>query len=67
MTIKCGGVKVNTGDLIVADEEGIVVIPESEIEATLAAALEKQKKAEAQSLADWRANHEEKISEIVNG
>ena len=65
--IKCGGVKVNTGDLIVADEEGIVVIPKNEIEETLATALAKQQKAEAQSLADWRANHEKKISEIVNG
>ena len=67
VTIKCGGVKVNTGDLIVADEEGIVVIPKNEIEETLATALAKQQKAEAQSLADWRANHEKKISEIVNG
>ena len=66
VTIKCGGVKVNTGDLIVADEEGIVVIPKKDIEETLVTALAKQQKAAAQSLADWRANHEKAISDIVN-
>lgn len=66
VTIKCGGVKVNTGDLIVADEEGIVVIPKNDIEETLVAAFAKQQKAEAQSLADWRANHEKTISDIVD-
>ncbi len=66
VAITCGGITVNTGDLIVADEEGIVVIAQADIEATLATALAKQQKAEAQSLADWRANHEKKIREIVN-
>lgn len=65
--INCGGVTVNTGDLIVADEEGIVVIPQAEIESTLESALAKQQKAEAQSLADWRANHEAKIKSILGG
>jgi len=66
VSINCGGVTVNTGDLIVADEEGIVVIQKNEIEATLISALSKQQKAEAKSLADWRANHEKTIREIVN-
>lgn len=65
--INCGGVTVNTGDLIVADEEGIVVIPKAEIESTLESALAKQQKAEAQSLADWRENHEAKIKSILAG
>ena len=65
--ISCGGVMVNTGDLIIADEEGIVVIPQNDIETTLATALTKQKKAEVQSLADWRANHEKTIRGILNG
>jgi len=64
--ISCGGVTVNTGDLIIADEEGIVVIPQSDIEMTLDNALSKQRKAEAQSLADWRTNHETTIREIIN-
>jgi regulator of RNase E activity RraA len=63
--ITCGGVTVNTGDLIIADEEGIVVIPQVEIDSTLESALVKKQKAEKQSLADWRASHEAKIKEIV--
>ena len=65
--INCGGVNVSTGDLIVADEEGIVVVPRNEIETTLATALSKQQNAEAQTLTEWRENHEKKIREIVQG
>lgn len=64
--ITCGGVTVNTGDWIVADEEGIVVIPKAEIEETLKAALSKQQTADAQSLADWRENHEKTINAILS-
>ena len=63
--ITCGGVTVNTGDLIIADEEGIVVVPQADIETVMQSALSKQAKAEAQSLADWRESHEAKISEIL--
>ena len=63
--INCGGVTVNTGDLIVADEEGIVVVPQAEIETVMQSALDKLAKADAQSLADWRASHQAKIREIV--
>lgn len=63
--ITCGGVTVNTGDLVIADEEGIVVIPQADIEETLAVALAKKDQAETQSLADWRASHEAKIKGIV--
>lgn len=63
--ITCGGVTVNTGDLLIADEEGIVVIPLADIETTLEEALAKKEQAEAQSLADWRASHEAKIKSIL--
>ncbi|MBA7580653.1 hypothetical protein ES708_22547 [subsurface metagenome] len=35
ITISCGGVVVNPGDLIVIDMDGIVVIPKNKIEETL--------------------------------
>jgi len=63
--IQCGGVTVNTGDLIVADEEGIVVVPAADIESIMQSALEKKAKAESKTLAQWRESHEQKISEIV--
>lgn len=63
--ITCGGVTVNTGDLIIADEEGIVVVPQADIETVMQSALNKLAKADAQSLAEWRAGHEAKIKEIL--
>jgi len=63
--IICGGVVVNTGDLVAADEEGIVVVPKAEIEAVLKSALEKEAKASARSVEDWRAAHIKKINAIT--
>jgi 4-hydroxy-4-methyl-2-oxoglutarate aldolase len=34
-TIVCGGVVVNTGDLIIADDDGVVVIPKDRVEEIL--------------------------------
>jgi regulator of RNase E activity RraA len=63
--INCGNLTVNPGDLIVADEEGIVVVPAADIQNVLEAALTKKGKAEMMTLADWRANHYQKIQEII--
>ena len=63
--IQCGGLKVSSGDLIVADEEGIVVIPSLEIESVLKEAYEKKIKAENTTLEQWRDNHYQKIQAIV--
>jgi 4-hydroxy-4-methyl-2-oxoglutarate aldolase len=59
--IRCGGVVVHPGDVVVADDEGIVVIP-------LAKAEEVLKKAQAKAEADakttldaWEKNHRSKI------
>lgn len=59
--IRCGGVVVHPGDMVVADDEGIVVIP-------LANAEEVLKKAQAKAEADarttldaWEKNHRNKI------
>ncbi|MCG8416408.1 MAG: RraA family protein, partial [Proteobacteria bacterium] len=64
--ITCGSVKVNTGDFIVADEEGIVVIPQNDIKNVLDSALQKKTRAESQPLDEWRKNHYKKISDLVN-
>ena len=39
--VLCGGVLVHPGDIIFADIDGVVVIPSSQLEATVQAALEK--------------------------
>ena len=64
--ITCGGLSISTGDLIAADEEGIVVVRKDQIEPSMQLALQKKEKAEAQSLADWRSSHEKKIKSILS-
>lgn len=44
--ICCGGVTVCPGDIVVADDDGVVVIPPSEIEAVLAGAKARQEREE---------------------
>ncbi len=59
--IVAGGIAVNPGDVIVADEEGIAVIPKDradEIYEQTKANVEKEK---AMSFEQWSKNHKEKI------
>lgn len=45
--IVCGGIVVHPGDMIVADEIGITVVPASELETVLSAAREQAEREEA--------------------
>ncbi|PSL42579.1 regulator of RNase E activity RraA [Salsuginibacillus halophilus] len=45
--ISCGGVAVQPDDIVVADADGVVVIPQEEAETTIARAKEKLEKDEA--------------------
>ena len=64
-SIVCGGVKVKTGDMIVADIEGIAVLPEDNLSAIYDKAFEKADKEAQMGLAKWRENHEAKIEEAL--
>ena len=63
--VRCGGVTVHTGDIVVADEEGVVVAPAARAEQVFADACAKQAKEEAESLDDWEAGHREKVDKIL--
>ncbi|KZM38898.1 diguanylate cyclase [Marinomonas sp. SBI22] len=63
--IACGGVKVKTGDMIVADIEGIAVLPQDNLKAAYDKAFEKANKEAQMGLAIWRENHEAKIKEAL--
>jgi regulator of RNase E activity RraA len=52
--VSCGGVSVNPGDAILADESGVIVLRPSEIDWVVAEALKRQA-AEPQRMADLRA------------
>lgn len=42
LTISCGGVKVAPGDLVIADDDGVVIVPKEKAEHLLTLAEEKQ-------------------------
>src|SRR5579872_5736648 len=46
LPVSCGGVTVRAGDVILADESGVLVLPASEAEAIADAALERQQRGE---------------------
>ncbi|WP_394200091.1 RraA family protein [Shewanella waksmanii] len=60
-TIQCGGVKVCSGDIIVADTEGVAVLPKEQAIEVYHAAKDKADKEAAMSLAQWQANHQSRI------
>jgi regulator of RNase E activity RraA len=55
--IRCGGVVVNPGDVVVADEEGIVVVPRARAADVLGKAQAKVAADSALSLDDWERRH----------
>ena len=63
--IVCGGVNVKTGDMIVADIEGVAVLSQDNLKAIYEKALEKADKEAQMGLAKWRENHETKIEEAL--
>ena len=63
--VVCGGVSVAPGDIVVADEEGIVVVPHAQAETILARAQAKAAKDGAETLDAWEAAHHARIEEIL--
>jgi regulator of RNase E activity RraA len=64
-SITCGGVQVHPGDIVVADEEGIAVIPAAQQEDIRLFAKQRMDKDAARSLAEWKANHHAKIEQML--
>jgi 4-hydroxy-4-methyl-2-oxoglutarate aldolase len=63
--IVCGGVKVDPLDMIVADEEGIVVIPAGDRAICLQAARERAAIDSSQSLESWEAAHRKRVFDTL--
>lgn len=63
--VTCGGVRVAPGDIVIADEEGIVVVPVARAAEVLAAARARAATDAAETLEDWARAHREKIESIM--
>jgi len=63
--VRCGGVEVTPGDIVVADEEGIVVVPAARAREVLAGAEAKAAKEATQSLEEWEKAHRARVEEIL--
>jgi regulator of RNase E activity RraA len=59
--IQCGGVTVNAGDYIVADEDGVAVIPKDRLNEVYNLAKARTDKDAGMNLAEWKAQHSKKI------
>ncbi len=63
--VRCGGVSVMPGDMVVGDEEGVIVVPKQSMEEILKLAQSKAKKDSETSLEEWQDAHRKKIDEIL--
>jgi len=63
--VRCGGVTVNPGDLVVADEDGVVVVPASVASSILDAAQAKLAAEAAESLDEWAAAHRARVEKVL--
>ena len=63
--VRCGGVRVHPGDVVVADEEGVVVTPAARRAEVLAAARARLAKEAAESLDDWEQQHRARVEKSL--
>ncbi|KUJ70512.1 diguanylate cyclase [Streptomyces albus subsp. albus] len=63
--VRCGGVEVSAGDIVVADEEGVVAVPGDRREQVLRDARAKLAEEAGESLAAWEEAHRARIDAIL--
>lgn len=63
--VRCGGVQVGAGDVVVADEEGVVVVPAARADEILTAAHAQLVKEATQTLDEWESDHRARIDRIL--
>ena len=64
--INCGSVTVNPNDIVVADEEGIAIIPSAQQQQAFAIAKKRTELDAATSLEDWQKAHYKKVMDLLS-
>ena len=62
--MRCGGVRVEAGDIVVADEEGVVIVPSAQADVVLQKAQAHAAKDEA-DLDIWETAHRARTEAIL--
>jgi len=65
VAVRCGGVTVNAGDIVVADEEGVVVVPADRRDEVFTSARAKLAKEADETLDAWEEAHRTRIDKIL--
>jgi 4-hydroxy-4-methyl-2-oxoglutarate aldolase len=63
--VRCGGVTVRAGDIVVADDDGVLVVPRDRREQVLQNARERLASEADQTLNEWEAGHRARIDKIL--
>ncbi len=63
--VRCGGVDVDAGDVVVADEEGVVVVPAARREAVLRDAQAREAGEAGEPIEAWEEAHRIRIAKIL--
>jgi regulator of RNase E activity RraA len=63
--ITCGGVRVNPGDVVVADEAGIVVVPRARAETVLKNTRARVARDAAEELPEWERKHRARVESTL--
>ena len=64
-TINCGGVTVNPKDVVVADKEGIMVIPEAQSDIVLQKAQQLAQQERKQTFEQWEMKHRQMVESVL--
>ncbi len=64
-SITCAGVNINPGDIIVADEEGVAVVPLADAASAFEKATARAEKDASMTLDEWQAQHEAKVQSVL--
>jgi 4-hydroxy-4-methyl-2-oxoglutarate aldolase len=63
--VRCGGVNVRAGDMVVADDDGVVVVPRDRRDQVLQDARARLAREADETLDAWEADHRARIEKIL--
>lgn len=63
--VSCGGVTVETDDIVIADEDGVVVVPRADADALLVKAQARAAKDASVTLAQWERDHRKLVEDTL--